>query len=90
MKKDNENTQKEKSVLSGKDKLVIDRIRELLPDAPSYWVDLVAKKMRRTTDSVYAYVRGDRGIKKGQHKEVLRLLKGIVDKTLKEDEDLLS
>jgi hypothetical protein len=69
---------------------IIEKIKELIPQAPSYWADSIAGKMNKSTDSVYAYARGDRGIRAGYHKEVLRLLKELVAEENKRTKELLS
>lgn len=57
---------------------ILTKIKELIPQAPANWAETIASKMGKSTDSVYCYVRGQRGIRKGQHKEVLKLLKELV------------
>lgn len=59
---------------------ILQKIKELIPQAPGYWVDVISSKMKRTRASVYYYANGERGIRKGCHKEVLRLLMELVEK----------
>ncbi len=68
---------------------ILQKISELIPKAPCYWVDVIAEKMGKSKKSVYAYCIGSRGIRKGQHKEVLRLLKTLVAKESETDKILL-
>jgi len=58
---------------------ILKRIKELIPDAPYFWKETIATKMGKSTESVTKYVTGGRGMKVGHHKEVLRLLKEIVE-----------
>jgi len=69
---------------------VIDKIQELIPDAPGDWVEQIASKMGKSTESVYAYARGDRGARKGYHKTVLRHLKELVAEEMKQTKKLLA
>lgn len=59
---------------------ILQKIKELIPQAPGYWADVISSKMKRTLASVYYYANGERGIRKGCHKEVLRLLIELVEK----------
>ena len=68
-----------KKILSEQDQAVISKIAELIPMAPNFWAKALAALMKKSEDSVYAYVRGDRGIRKGYHKDVLRLLKKMTE-----------
>lgn len=72
-----------------KDK-IIDKIQELIPLAPEDWVKQIADLMGCSEGSVYAYVRGDRGSRTGNHKTVLLHLKTLVDKEQKKIKKLLS
>ena len=72
------------------DKEVLQKIKELIPQVPAYWATVVSSKMGKSADSVYAYVRGTKGIRAGYHKEVLRLLKELVTDENKRTEKLLS
>lgn len=74
---------------SEKDIEILGRIQELLLEAPSFWKDAIAAKMGKSTESITKYVVGGRGLKAGHHKEVLRLLKEIVEKENKRVNDLL-
>jgi hypothetical protein len=69
------------------DKEILIKIKELRQIAPLLWVDEIALKMGKSTSSIYAYCRGDRGTKIGAHKTVYILLKEIIEreneKTLK-------
>lgn len=69
---------------------IIEKIKELIPDAPGDWAEQIAEKMGKSTESVYAYARGDRGSRTGFHKEVLRHLKVLVANETKEIKKLLS
>lgn len=70
--------------------LVTKRIQELIKQAPALWVDEVAERMNKSVVTIYAYARGERGTKNGQHKEVLRILKEIVAREQKEIQKLIS
>jgi len=59
---------------------VLQKISELIPQAPGYWVDVISAKMKVTRASVYYYVNGQRGLRKGRHLEVLRLLIELIEK----------
>lgn len=76
--------------LSQQDKAVVREIKKLRKSAPSYWVDVVAAKMGKSTNSVRSYAVGMRGITEGSHIEVLRLLKEVIEKKNRGIEDLLS
>jgi hypothetical protein len=76
MNKENIRTQK----ISDNDKLILQQISELIQRAPSYWTDVVKGKMKVTTTAVYYYSKGLRGMRKGCHKEVLRILIELIEK----------
>ena len=76
--------------MKDQDKEVIEKIKELIPSAPAYWAKAIAGKMKKSDDSVYAYVRGDKGIRQGHHKEVLRLIKIMVEEEKQRTENLLA
>ena len=61
------------------DQLIIDQISALIPQAPDYWMDVVAKKMGKKRTSIFYYTKG-RGKRKGYPYDVLRYLTGIVEK----------
>lgn len=69
---------------------IIEKIKELTPQAPPDWADKIATQMVKSVDSVYAYARGDRGIRRGYHKEVLRILKELVAEENERTKELLS
>ncbi|OFX52412.1 MAG: hypothetical protein A2066_21695 [Bacteroidetes bacterium GWB2_41_8] len=69
---------------------IIERIKELIPQAPPDWADTIAAKMGKSSGAVYAYARGDRGIRKGYHKEVLAQLKELVAEENERTKELLS
>ena len=73
-----------------KKELITEKIKELIPQAPPDWADTIAAMMDKSTDSIYAYARGNRGIRAGYHKEVLRILKELVAEENKRTKDLLS
>lgn len=58
---------------------VLKSIKELILVAPDNWADLVAAKMGKSPASVWYYVRGKRGIKKGYHKDVLMFLTEVIN-----------
>lgn len=65
--------------LSEKNKEVLKKIKELKDMLPSWWVDVIAKKMGKSKWSVHKYATGEVGMRKGYHKEVLRYLKQLVE-----------
>ncbi|MDP2058174.1 MAG: hypothetical protein Q8J97_00430, partial [Flavobacteriaceae bacterium] len=69
---------------------VLEKIQELIPQAPEYWKSIIASKMGRSIESVNKYVDGSRGTKSGQHKEVLSLLKVLVEEEKLRVQKLLS
>lgn len=70
--------------------IITEKIKELIPKAPPDWADTIAAKMEKSTDSIYAYARGDRGTRAGFHKEVLRILKELVAEENERTEKLLA
>jgi predicted transcriptional regulator len=58
---------------------IIEKIKELIEEAPEDWAKQIAKLMNCSEESVYAYARGDRGSRTGNHKTVLEHLKTLVD-----------
>jgi len=73
------NTQNEQLDIKNQKDAVLEKIQELIPQAPECWKSVIASKMGRSIESINKYVDGTRGINKGQHKEVLRLLKILVE-----------
>lgn len=73
-----QNTQNKQLDSKNKTDAVLEKIQELIPQAPEYWKSIIAAKMGRSIESINKYVDGTRGMKSGQHKEVLRLLKELV------------
>lgn len=84
------NTQNEQLDIKNQKDAILEKIQELIPEAPEYWKNIVATKMGRSIESVNKYIDGSRGIKSGQHKEVLRLLKVLVEEEKLRVEKLLS
>jgi len=80
---------KDKKELSKQDQEVILKIKELIPTAPHFWASAIAGKMKKSDDSIYAYVRGDKGIRRGHHKEVLKQLKKLIEDETDRTKDLL-
>jgi hypothetical protein len=68
---------------------ILQKISELIKNAPDTWAETIAIKMGKSVNSVYAYARGDRGLKKGYHKEVLKFLKEIIASEKLENEKLI-
>lgn len=69
---------------------IIEKIHELIPLAPEDWAKQISEIMGCSESSVYAYVRGDRGSRTGNHKTVLRHLKSLADKEQRELKKLLA
>jgi len=69
---------------------ILERIQELIPEAPTFWKSSIAAKMGKSEESVTKYVSGGRGIRAGYHKEVLRLLKELVAQENERTKKLLS
>lgn len=65
--------------ISDSDKLILQQISELIKQAPGYWADVLKGKMKVTRAAVYYYSRGERGLKKGLHKVVLKLLIELIE-----------
>lgn len=59
---------------------LIKTIQEKKCRAPHDWAVLVAKKMGKSVPSIYAYARGEKGMRKGYPREVLRHLNQIIEK----------
>ena len=58
---------------------ILKSIKELISVAPDNWADLVAAKMLKSPASIWYYARGKRGLKKGYHKDVLRILTDVIN-----------
>lgn len=69
---------------------IIKKISELIPLVPDTWADTIAARMGKSTQSVYAYARGDRGTRKGYHKDVLRFLYEIIENEKRETQKLIN
>jgi hypothetical protein len=66
------------------DNLITQKIAEQIPHAPHDWAKRIAKKMGKTEVSIYAYARGERGMRRGYPLELLKHLnKLIVEKKQK-------
>lgn len=72
------------------DEKVLAEIKKLIPQAPSCWVDVIASKMGKSKESIVKYARGERSIRKGYHKEVLRYLIVLVEKEKEKTRELLA
>lgn len=59
-------------------------IKELILLAPDYWADVVAAKMGKKRGAIYYYANGQRGLRKGYHKDVLRYLTELINEEKKE------
>lgn len=57
---------------------VIDKIQELIPQAPSDWADTIAGLMGKSVSSVRQYATGIKGIRSDKPLLVLEHLKNIV------------
>jgi hypothetical protein len=64
--------------------LVLEKIQKLLNNAPHDWADRIAAKMGKGTGSIYAYSKGERGVRRGYPVEVLRHLTEMVKEKEKE------
>jgi|GEM_PF-7105784 len=58
---------------------LISKIQEKMPEAPHNWAEIVAEKMGKSVASIYAYARGEKGMRKGYPREVLRHLNQIIE-----------
>ncbi|HKI90118.1 MAG TPA: hypothetical protein VKA38_13900 [Draconibacterium sp.] len=58
--------------------LIIRKISELIPEAPHDWAKIIAKKMGKTEVSIYAYARGERGLRRGYPLQLLKHLNELV------------
>ena len=59
---------------------VINKIEELIPEAPSAWAEIIAEKMGKSTAMIRNYARGEKGLRTDGPLEVLRHLKAIIKK----------
>lgn len=75
-------------MMTTKDPVLV-RIQELIPLAPSNWAEIAAREMGKSTNSIYAYSTGRRGMKKGYHKEVLRIINRLVEEEQAEIKKLI-
>jgi len=69
---------------------VIEKIKELIPQAPSNWAATIGEQMGKTPDSVYKYARGHRGRRLGYTAEVLIQLQKIVETENERIENLIN
>nr|WP_319570224.1 hypothetical protein [uncultured Draconibacterium sp.] len=69
---------------------LLTRIAELIKKAPADWVETAAREMKKSEQSIYAYARGDRGVRQGKHKEVYKILTRLVEQSEKEIKELLT
>ncbi|MDP2338033.1 MAG: hypothetical protein Q8N05_16625 [Bacteroidota bacterium] len=60
--------------MTKQDKEIIRRISKIKSQVPSFWIDVVAAELGKTTTTCYAYARGTRGIREGYHKDIFRIL----------------
>ena len=58
--------------------LIIQKISELIPEAPHDWAKIIAKKMGKTEVSIYAYARGERGLRRGYPLQLLKHLNKLI------------
>lgn len=59
---------------------ILEKIKELKNQLPSWWVDVVAAKMGKSKDAIFRYARGENVQRNGYHIEVLRHLIVLVEK----------
>lgn len=64
-------------------------IKERINEAPHDWAKIIAERMGKSVESVYAYCRYDRGIKRKYPREVLRHLNQIIEQDKKETQIIL-
>lgn len=69
---------------------ILNKISELIKKVPNTWAKIIARKMGKSEKSIYAYTQGKRGVRKGQHKEVLRLLIELVELEQADTQKLIS
>ena len=79
----------EKKVLTDDEK-VLAEIKKLIPQASTYWIGVIAKKMGKSHETIKKYARGERGMRSGCHKEVLRYLIDLVEKEKEKTRELLA
>lgn len=58
---------------------VIQAINEKRKEAPTDWAEQISVKMNKSVESIWAYARGERGIRSGFHIEVLNHLNIILE-----------
>ena len=68
---------------------ILEKIQELVPQAPDDWAVRISEIMGKSRESIYAYARGDKGVRKGYPREVLRHLIDIIDEETRKTEKLL-
>jgi hypothetical protein len=68
---------------------LIKTIQEKMPEAPHNWAEIVAEKMGKSVASVYAYARGEKGMRKGYPREVLKHLNQIIKEDQNETKKVL-
>ena len=68
---------------------VLQAIKEMIKYAPADWAQQVATEMGKTKASVYAYAKGDRGVRRGMHIAVLTILKKIEETEQARTQELL-
>lgn len=59
---------------------VITKIKELLPKAPPNWAFVISGRMKNTPDMVRRISKGQRGMRKGLHRHVLKHLIELIEK----------
>ena len=67
---------------------VVRKISELKEQVPSDWAERISEKMGKSPESVWAYARGERGVRKGCHLQVLRYLTAIHKEHMREIQKL--
>ena len=72
------------------EKEILNKISELIKKVPDTWANTIAGRMGKSVSSVYAYASGERGIRKGKHKEVLRILIELAENEQAETKQLIS
>lgn len=79
-KRINDNNAKKTESVDELNAKILAQIAELIPQAPEFWMDAIAGRMDKKRTSIFYYAKGERGMRKGYHEEVLLHLTDLVEK----------
>jgi len=69
---------------------ILNKIRELIPDAPDDWIQRISKVLGVAESTIYSYANGTRGRRNGGTKKVLIELKKLVEDETKNTKQLIA